>query len=205
MSSLSAVLYLLKEEDMSEDESAELIQQLSAKFRNTELLLENLLDWSRLHIRGIEIVKSETNIEELVKKKLELFADPLSEKDISIETNIEADKPVFVDVNITRFILRNLISNAIKFSNRGGKITVTLKAESDGLRGSIIDEGIGIPDDQIPLLFSYDIKSTYGTENERGTGLGLAMCKEYAEKHDGSIEVQSTEGKGSVFTFCLKS
>ena len=205
MSALSTVLYLLREDNLSREETDSLIQQLSARFQNTEMLLDNLLYWSRLHIKGIEIQRTKTDVDSVSKKEIDYLSDAAREKDIDLELNTEIDMPLVLDDNVLRFILRNLISNAIKFSERNTSISVTLRKATGGLRGIVQDQGVGIPQNKISEIFSSESESTYGTNNERGTGLGLSMCSECARKHEGYISVESEEGKGSRFEFFLKT
>jgi len=101
-------------------------------------------------------------------------------------------------------ILRNLISNAIKFTHRNGKVEVLVIAENQHVNISVADTGIGMTDDTIAKIFRIDSDlSTPGTDNERGTGLGLFLCKEFVEKHGGKIWAESEEGKGSIFIFLI--
>jgi signal transduction histidine kinase len=125
-------------------------------------------------------------------------------KRISIEISCPSDVTVFADQNLTKTILRNLVSNAVKFSNINDNILIQAKKINNLINISITDKGIGIPAHNIPKLFRIDQKySTLGTMNERGTGLGLILCKDFVEKQGGTISVDSKEGEGSVFCFTL--
>jgi signal transduction histidine kinase len=122
-----------------------------------------------------------------------------------IETRVPQNLVVFADTNMLQTILRNLISNAVKFANRGGSISVSACIEEDNFAViSISDTGIGMSKDQADNLFRLDAKSSRpGTEGEPGTGLGLLLCREFVEKHGGTIHVESSEGQGSTFTFTI--
>jgi signal transduction histidine kinase len=125
-------------------------------------------------------------------------------KNISIRYNASPEIQVFADINLLSTVLRNLISNAIKFTNKGGTVEITATKDSDALTISVIDNGIGINSEKISRLFeATHLKSTKGTENESGTGLGLMICKDFIEKHNGKIWVKSEVGKGSEFCFTL--
>jgi signal transduction histidine kinase len=108
------------------------------------------------------------------------------------------------DKNMIRTILRNLITNAVKFTHKNGQVQVNAINYNDNIEISVSDNGIGMSKETIAKLFRIDANlSTRGTENEKGTGLGLFLCKEFAEKHNGNIWVESEEGKGSTFKFLL--
>ena len=126
------------------------------------------------------------------------------QKNISVECEILSDEKVFADESIVNTILRNLLTNAIKFSYPNGKVIVSSKAKGEFLEISISDFGVGIAPNNIEKLFRIDSKFINpGTKNEKGTGLGLILCKEFTELHGGEIRVKSEIGKGSTFTFTL--
>ena len=111
---------------------------------------------------------------------------------------------VYADRNMVNTILRNLLSNAIKYSHSGGRITIKMRATGEFIRTEIMDEGVGMDKETLARLFRIDQKiSTPGTMKERGTGLGLILCREFVEKCGGSIQAKSEEGKGSAFIFTL--
>jgi signal transduction histidine kinase len=123
-----------------------------------------------------------------------------------IEVQDTIDPAIFIhcDVDVTKSILRNLISNALKFTNSNGQVTVKLEKFESYAEISVSDTGVGITPEKIPFLFNIEQDiSTYGTENEKGTGLGLLLCKELVEKQGGQIWVKSILGKGSTFYFTI--
>ncbi len=125
-------------------------------------------------------------------------------KNITIQQLIDENLTVFADENMLKTIFRNLISNAIKFSHENGTITIKSAVIDQQVEVTMIDTGVGIPPKNMPLLFRSDATvSTKGTSNETGTGLGLILCKEFIEKHNGKIWVGSEVSKGSVFKFTL--
>ncbi len=174
-------------------------QQLSA-------LLENLLTWARSQSGSIEIKPGEIDIGALAAETIDLLKGNAQQKDIALSSLIGTGIFAFADKDMIRTVLRNLISNAVKFTPRGGevKVNASTSTKGDRLEISVTDTGVGINEQDITGLFRIDVKkSTRGTDNEKGTGLGLILCKEFVEKNNGTITVTSTPGKGSCFTFTL--
>jgi len=167
-------------------------------------LLENLLDWSRLQMGRIEFELGPVNLAELIETNLALFAPVAGAKEIQLVDQAKQPLMVIADAAMTDTILRNLINNAIKFTESGGSITVRTEANSDWAEIQITDTGVGMSPDKIGKLFKLDQKtSTAGTGGEAGTGLGLHLCKELVEKQGGQIHIESIEEKGSTFRFTL--
>jgi signal transduction histidine kinase len=132
--------------------------------------------------------------------------DAANSKNIELKSSVPEKLVVFADRNMIKTILRNLISNAIKFTYKNGKVDVKAIARDNEVEIAVSDNGIGINKDTIAKLFRIDANlSTRGTENENGTGLGLFLCKEFVEKHGGKIWVESESGKGSIFKLILPS
>jgi PAS domain S-box-containing protein len=186
-------------------------KKLHVSAKHLHQLLENLLNWSRSQTGKIEFEPSEFDIYYLIKENIKLLENNISQKKIQVNFESLADKKLFADKNMVSTILRNLISNAIKFTSIGGNVEVGAKVKpSEGLKPSedyivyIKDNGIGMSADTISNIFKLDQKvSRQGTEGESGTGLGLLLCKEFIEKHDGKIWVESEVEKGSTFYFSL--
>lgn len=167
-------------------------------------LLMNLMEWSRSQTGRIEFTPEIFEIEELIKETTLLLSPIAGQKSISITKNLPPETTIYADKNMINTVLRNLISNAIKFTHSDGIITVSVLDKENKLTVSVSDTGIGIPSDSIDKIFQIDNDySTKGTQNEKGTGLGLILCKEFIGKHHGEIWVESTKGKGSVFYFTL--
>jgi PAS domain S-box-containing protein len=167
-------------------------------------LLENLLDWSRLQRDKITPYFQEYNFIMIAEDVIRLNNEAAIDKNITLRNNIAANVNITCDVEITKTILRNLVSNAVKFTNKGGTIDVDLSVSESLSEIRVSDTGVGISPEKIPFLFviDHDI-STLGTSNEKGTGLGLILCKELVGKQGGSIWVESTLGKGSTFCFTI--
>jgi PAS domain S-box-containing protein len=179
-------------------------ESLHISAKHMHKLLENLLDWARSQTGGIVFKPMEFNLNEIIFDNLFLFKKSADEKNISIIAEY-AEKPVvFADYNMIDTITRNLISNAIKFTNPGGTVKVCITEEENNLLLQIHDNGIGMNNSIINNLFSMD-KSTFrtGTAREKGTGLGLLIVKEFISLHRSELFIKSEEGKGSVFSFKL--
>jgi len=170
-------------------------------------LLENLLDWAQVQTNRVSFEPGNVDIVSIVKEGMLYIENIAKEKHIELENNFMEQAIVFADENMIRTILRNLLSNAIKFTNRNGKIIITIQNyDSHNILVSVKDNGIGISKNRLDSLFDLDkIQSTNGTELEKGTGLGLQLCKEFVEMNKGKIWVNSKENVGSEFAFILPS
>ena len=181
-----------------------LAREIDKNLKNVYALLENLLEWSRSQTGNIEFKSDDFNIQQLLLQNRDLLKTQAANK--GIEISCDCPDAVFVSghKHSINTVIRNLISNAIKFTPAGGKITLQLQTEEKFARISIADTGVGMAPDTLKKLFRIDTKySTNGTANEKGTGLGLILCKDFVEKNGGSLSVESTQGKGSVFSFTI--
>ena len=182
---------------------ASLIQKSSQQALN---LLTNLLEWSRSQTGRIEFNPEYLELVEQINSGIELLNNYALQKSISITKNLPASIPVFADKAMTETILRNLISNAIKFTSPGGKIIIGAKSNQNEVIIWVKDNGVGIAKEDAEKLFRIDHShSTPGTQRETGTGLGLLICREFVDLHSGRIWVESECGKGSTFYFTLPS
>lgn len=167
-------------------------------------LLANLLTWSKSQSGKIEYKPEKTNICELTEKSIKLFNGLAQQKNIKIINNIQFYQDILIDKNQIDTVIRNLISNAIKFTNPNGEIFLSSEIDLDYYHFSVKDTGIGISEADLKKLFRIDVSpTTIGTSKEKGTGLGLLLCKEFIEKHNGNISVNSTPGIGTEFIFSL--
>ena len=177
-----------------------LYQSSSQGFR----LLENLLDWARLQSGSIEFNPDDLKILHLIDDTLLLLEPNAKEKQITIETMFQQDLSASIDRNMFLTVLRNLVSNAIKFSGSGKKITIKAEKDSRALRVQVIDRGSGMSEEDVSRLFKMESHFTKpGTNNEQGTGIGLILCHELTPKMGGELLVDSALGKGSTFTLVL--
>ncbi len=181
-----------------------MILALKESTTNIYQLLEGLLEWSQIQTGKIKYHFEKFLLKNSVEKIVDLFSTNASNKNISLEINIDESLEVYADARTTSAIIRNLLSNAIKFTTSGGKITIAAREKKDIVEIWVSDTGIGMKQEIIDKLFNIGEKiSERGTAKETGTGLGLILCKEFAEKNNGKIRVESTPGKGSKFTFTL--
>ncbi len=169
-------------------------------------LLDNLLDWSRSQNNSLHIKNESFSIDKLIEDNLDFFGNVIRLKKIELAYNKnETDMLAVADIMMVTTVLRNLIDNAIKYTPMYGRITVSAKRAGEYVEISVSDTGIGIKEDNKDKLFNFTTNiSTYGTEGEKGTGLGLVLCKDFVEKNGGTIWFESEYGKGSTFYFTVK-
>lgn len=147
---------------------------------------------------------AEIVVSELATVVLDLFQGHTASKQLALVNETCPDHTVLADYDMTLTVMRNLVSNAIKFSQPGGRITISSNRNANSIYVSVSDNGVGIPSDDLSKLFQVDTNfSTPGTQKEKGTGLGLVLCRELLLKNGGDIRVESTPGEGTTFTFHL--
>ncbi|SHE79256.1 Signal transduction histidine kinase [Mariniphaga anaerophila] len=191
-------------DQMTADQIKENTQLIRNSTMQTYYLLENLLEWARLQQNQIPFSPENQKLGSAVKATFRLFKENASRKKIRLVNELTEELTIWADKAMLSSILRNLVSNAIKFTGEGGVISVSAQKEERVIQFSVTDSGVGITPEKLNNLFAEDaVKSTFGTENEKGTGLGLVLCKEFAEKHGGNIIAESEVGKGSTFTVTI--
>ena len=191
-------------DQFEESEIKEFINQIYISSTNSLKLLDNLLQWAKSQTGGIIAMPEHLDISNLVFETIGLLKSAANNKKIKIKSDLQPDCVAWADGYMTRTILRNLVSNAIKFTYSGGEISIKASITDNKVRIDISDNGIGIRSIDQNLIFRVDQKyKTPGTANEQGTGLGLILCKEFVEKNDGEIGMESAEEKGSTFYFTL--
>jgi signal transduction histidine kinase len=162
------------------------------------------MEWAQSQTGRMEYHPETLRIVEVIDESVKLYSPIASKKGIKIDTLIPYDVSLFVDNAMIHTVFRNIISNAIKFTNPGGLITISTCSCENYITVSVKDTGIGIPKNNLEKIFLIDSKhSTLGTEKEKGTGLGLILCKEFVEKNLGKIWAESIEGVGSTIYFTL--
>jgi PAS domain S-box-containing protein len=196
---------------LTNDTAESLIEHSYNLANNTYKLLENLLIWSRSQLGGIKINQQMIPLHPLIDETIKLLKDGAENKNIKLINAVEKSALIFADKDTILTVVRNLFSNAVKFTPKGG--TVTCKAtkckknkEEEGfLSVSIEDTGVGIPEDKINGLFTFGREfTTFGTDNEKGSGLGLILCKDLVELNGGKIWATSIKNIGSTFTFSVR-
>lgn len=197
-------LLLFDDEYRSPDKINEILTIINRTAVLSHTFLENLLDWARSQSGILKVEAIDFNLNELIQDNVNFFAENARLKGIKLNTKLDDDVQVFADRRMIDTIVRNLLSNAIKFTNIGGKVTITNQTENDHICISVTDNGIGIHKENIDKLFKIDENyQVDGTANEKGTGLGLILCKEFIDKNKGTIIVESQVGKGSTFVICI--
>ncbi len=181
-----------------------LLSNIESASKNAYTLLENLLQWANLQKGNVKLNKTAFSLNNLVNEAIKLLLPLANNKNIALNNKISTSIEVFADANACQTILYNLLSNAIKFTPDNGYITVNATLNEKFAEITITDTGIGIPQEMLPVLFRIDTKySILGTRGEKGTGLGLILCKELVELNGGNIYAESQFKKGSTFTFTI--
>jgi len=206
LSSLKSLLGLVGRNEVSNEEFKLLAPQLNQNVVGISETLENLLQWSGSQMHGWQHEPVNFHLYPVIEKVINLFAEFALRKKITVISEVDRDLRVHADQNQIELVFRNLIHNAIKFTSDGGEIKISVIHHSDLVRIDITDTGIGIGEAQLAGLFDEPgIKNTRGTKGERGTGLGLTLCKEMIFTNGGQISVTSQEGKGTTFHVALKA
>lgn len=204
MASMQSMLHILEKNDLSGERMRELATDLNLSIKQKISMMDNLLAWARDQMSGLELNLTSVKANEVVEGMIENFSLQARNKNITLRNEVPPDLKVIADLNLLELILRNLISNSIKFSNEGDSITIRIgDSDADKIIFEVIDTGIGIPEEEQGELFSEYTEPRSGTNNELGNGLGLKLCKEFVEKQHGEISLSSTEGKGTTFFFSL--
>ena len=167
-------------------------------------LLENLLTWSRLQQGAITYTPEEFDLTDLVEDVVLLFTESAERKQITLKNECEDRLNVYADEAMINTVLRNLVSNALKFTHSGGSIRIFAHPTGQRVEIGVADTGTGIPLEDLPKLFRIDAQYTStGTAGEAGTGLGLSLCQDLVTKHGSAIRVESKVGQGTTFRFTL--
>lgn len=192
-------------DEMDDEEKIQSVEYLESASKTAYELLENLLNWSRAQTGKMEIEKKIYSIEKIIETNIQLTKPLAENKSINIIFAVVPGLNIFADENMTTTVIRNLLTNAIKFTEISGNITITAHQTSDDYcTVTVKDDGIGISDENIQKLFRIDTNhKTLGTSKEKGTGLGLILCKEFVKLNGGKLWVESKLGEGSSFKFTI--
>ncbi len=208
-SPINNILGLINElegEEMSAQERFILLETLKKQTSLSLDTLENILKWGQAQIRGIKTNPQEFNLKELIVHNKELVELNLHSKNLQLNIEVDENIKLNADKDQVDFVVRNLLTNAIKYSNRSSVITIKADSlDNSKVKIDVIDEGIGMTNETLETLFGVHQKINLGTSNERGSGLGLLLCKEFVEANNGKIVAESSLGKGSVFSFTCTS
>ncbi|MGE5498743.1 MAG: PAS domain S-box protein [Syntrophothermus sp.] len=190
--------------ELTEEEKMGMIKGIETISRRTYNLLESLLTWSRSQTGQIEFKPEVINLNKIIGHVTDLYSDIAGQKSITVNICTPDDIMVCADLNMLETVLRNLLSNAVKFTQPKGIITISAEPDGRFMRFKVSDTGIGLTQTDIVKLFRLDIlNSEIGNSPEKGTGLGLLLCREFVERHGGSIHAESEKGKGSTFIFTI--
>jgi PAS domain S-box-containing protein len=191
-------------EMFSEQDIRTLTREMHKSVRNTFALLEDLLQWSRMNQGGIDYAPTPCSLNELLNMGLSTAQDLAKSKGISLRQDAPQGLTVLVDQPTIKTVIRNILFNAVKFTRRGGEIAVSAKQEGPTATVAMQDTGVGMNEQVLSSIFTLEKeKRQLGTEGEKGTGLGLILCKQFIEQHGGSIWVESESGKGTTVFFTL--
>lgn len=203
INALAGILNLMSKNQITNEELPRVIKELQLQFNHTKNLINNLLDWALLQMDKLRIQPVKINLRSMVDDNFELL-DSLHIKEVKLVNEIPEGTLAFADLNMINLVFRNLILNGMKFTEQGGEITIGAETDNDELTVWVKDNGVGISPEIQKLLFEKTSGySTRGTANEKGTGLGLILCKEFVERNGGRIWLESEEGKGSTFFFTV--
>ena len=197
--SIQNYLELLTEYKLSEEEKQGMEHDLLEKTKHTGQMLSNLLSWTMKQMDGVSVKLEELNLADTLSPVLQLQQPVAAEKCISVKNEINPQAYVIADANMLQLVVRNLFSNAVKFTPPGGEIVVGTELQDQYWLISVCDSGVGIPRETQDRIFSLNMQSTFGTKNEKGAGLGLILCKEFTELQGGIIWFESATGRGTTF------
>ena len=204
---LLGFLELIREdfEQLTKDELRNFIMMSHESAKKIFNLLQNLLEWAYMQKGQIKFEQVELKLKPLVDETTEVLHDRAKEKGIDIVNEVDNDVKIKADKSMIQTVIRNITNNSIKFTDKGGKITISSSfTDDDMVKVSIADTGIGMDEETKSKLFKLDTHHTSkGTQGESGTGLGLIICMEMVEKNGGAIWVESEPGKGSTFYFTV--
>jgi len=203
LASLSSILDFAESGDISAEEFKQFLPSLAQNVENTSRLIENLLFWSKSQLEGESIVPEIFDINDLIEQSIEFFTAKASEKKIALSRQLNEPCIAYADKSMMQLVLRNLISNAIKFCNEGDRITVSAFQQDHSVKVCVKDTGIGMNQETMNKVLGAETYTTLGTRKERGTGLGLTLCKDFVAKNKGTFTIESEPGKGSNFCFTL--
>ncbi len=204
MNALAGILDLAEKKQLQPHEFTQVTKELRIQFNHTKTLINNLLDWTLLQMDKLRIHEDKVDLHNMVEENFRLF-EATSTKSLQLRNLVIPGTFAKADTNMVNLVFRNLILNAIKFTEVGGEVSVAAKEKAGFIEIAIRDNGVGIAPEVQKILFEKTTGySTRGTANEKGTGLGLILCKEFVERNGGQIWLESEVGKGSTFFFTLK-
>ncbi len=203
LANLEGLLKYYRSGDLSHQEFNTMLPALYNQVFLTGELLENLLNWSRSNLRGAVLKKEKFNLSVVTSGILKLYSHSIREKQLEIIQKLPPQLNIYADKGMISLVMRNLISNAVKFSTPGGSIIIGHTLTGSLAEISVMDTGVGIPPERLASVFTDINYTTQGTSGEKGSGLGLMLCREFVEANGGSIFAESPQGSGSTFRFTV--
>ncbi len=203
LDSIKGYLELLSSNMLDEEEKVKIQEELLVQTKYTSGLLANLMSWAKAQMHGVVLNLAPHNVQKLINEIIINKVPLAARKSIKLTYAIDSSFEIVCDKDMIHIVMRNLINNAIKFTNEGGEVYLKATKKAEKLILSVTDTGIGIPPEQQAEIFTLKTRSTYGTNHEKGIGLGLMMCKEFVEYQHGEIWFESKPGIGTTFFVSL--
>ena len=203
ISSLQSLLILFNTNSIGRTDLVDFFGNLLSRVENTSTMLENLLHWSQYQLKGLDPIFGKIDLQKIIDECINLYRMQAEQKHIVIDNSLKTNVYVSADVEMLKVILRNLISNALKFTHPSGIITIMTMTETNYAVVSVKDTGIGISPENQARMFAMGNFTTPGTEKEKGTGLGLMLCKDFVEQNHGKLWLNSQLNVGTIFHFSL--
>jgi len=199
-------LFEAEYDSLDDQQKHEYIKDINISSHRLYNLLQNLLLWARSQVMGISCNPALVNMSEIINETIELRRGDLKSKKVASAVECPQDITAWADPDMTKTILRNLVSNAIKFTPQGGRVSIKVTTANDEVSVSVSDTGKGITKEKIEQILTADIvEPEWGTNGEKGSGIGLALCRDFIARNMGHLEIKDGNGKGTTFTFTLPS
>ncbi|HEY9045991.1 MAG TPA: ATP-binding protein [Ohtaekwangia sp.] len=182
-----------------------LIPEMKERINYVATLTDNLLHWAKDQMEGIQVKPSSFNLQDIVDENINLLCAQALRKSIQLNSHLQNTLYAYADKDMIKLVLRNLLSNAVKFTPENGSIEVKIRTENNYVYISVKDSGVGLSQEEIDKILGKEYFTKYGTAGEKGSGLGLMLCREFVEKNGGTLLIESKRGEGSIFTFNVKN
>ena len=205
ITSLLLTLNSIKENMLTTEDLLDILPEITSNSKSILELIDNLFGWARSQLEGTKVYPTNFNLNQVISEEVKLFSSRAKDKKIKLNYDISDTLNAYADKDMIELVIRNLISNAIKFCSEGDSVYVTASIKNNSIEILVSDTGRGISPESIEKIFTSGVISSKGTLGEIGTGLGLLLCKEFTEKNNGKIAATSEPSKGSQFTFTVPS
>lgn len=203
LGALIGMLDLIRSDGLSQKEIRNMTAELELSLQQNVNVMENLLAWARKQMAGLSVNPETINARKIVDVIIEGHKFNAQNKSVLLRSEVPEDLYIEADYNMLKLVLRNLVSNGIKFARAGDEVVIDAAIQDEQVRFTIRDTGVGMSRDVQQKIFREQIQSQYGTRNERGSGMGLRLCREFIERQGGTISFESEEGQGTTFYFTL--